>query len=65
MIDGVHLPVLQVVVPLVCAPLIVLEAMKMEHTMVAPAAGKVKAFHYAVGEPVADGAELLEFEKAS
>ncbi len=47
------------------APLIVLEAMKMEHTLVAPAAGTVKAFHYAVGEPVADGAELLEFEKAS
>ena len=47
------------------APLIVLEAMKMEHTLVAPAVGTVKAFHYAVGEPVADGAELLEFEKAS
>ena len=47
------------------APLIVLEAMKMEHTLVAPVAGTVRAFHYAVGEPVADGAELLEFEKAS
>jgi 3-methylcrotonyl-CoA carboxylase alpha subunit len=44
------------------APLIVLEAMKMEHTLVAPAAGTVKAFCYAVGEQVADGAELLEFE---
>ncbi|MEW6512792.1 MAG: acetyl/propionyl/methylcrotonyl-CoA carboxylase subunit alpha [Pseudomonadota bacterium] len=47
------------------APLIVLEAMKMEHTLVAPAAGTVKAFCYAVGEQVADGAELLEFEPAN
>ncbi|NWG30576.1 MAG: acetyl/propionyl/methylcrotonyl-CoA carboxylase subunit alpha [Rhodocyclaceae bacterium] len=44
------------------APLVVLEAMKMEHTLIAPAAGTVKAFNYAVGEQVADGAELLEFE---
>ncbi|MEW6163722.1 MAG: acetyl/propionyl/methylcrotonyl-CoA carboxylase subunit alpha [Pseudomonadota bacterium] len=44
------------------APLVVLEAMKMEHTLVAPAAGTVKAFCYGVGEQVADGAELLEFE---
>jgi 3-methylcrotonyl-CoA carboxylase alpha subunit len=47
------------------APLIVLEAMKMEHTLVAPSAGTVKAFCYAVGEQVADGAELLEFEKTT
>ena len=46
------------------APLIVLEAMKMEHTLVAPVAGTVKAFCYAVGEQVTDGAELLEFEPA-
>jgi 3-methylcrotonyl-CoA carboxylase alpha subunit len=44
------------------APLVVLEAMKMEHTLVAPAAGRVKSFCYAVGEQVADGAELAEFE---
>ena len=44
------------------APIVVLEAMKMEHTLVAPAAGTVKAFCYAVGEQVADGAELAEFE---
>jgi 3-methylcrotonyl-CoA carboxylase alpha subunit len=43
-------------------PLVVLEAMKMEHTLVAPAAGRVKAFCYAVGEQVTDGAELAEFE---
>ena len=45
-------------------PLVVLEAMKMEHTLVAPAAGTVKAFCYAVGEQVADGAELAEFDVA-
>jgi len=44
------------------APLVVLEAMKMEHTLAAPVAGIVKAYRYAVGEQVADGAELLEFE---
>jgi len=46
-------------------PLVVLEAMKMEHTLVAPATGTVKAFCYAVGEQVADGAELAEFEVAA
>jgi 3-methylcrotonyl-CoA carboxylase alpha subunit len=44
------------------APLLVLEAMKMEHTITAPAAGLLKAFRYAAGEQVADGAELVEFE---
>jgi 3-methylcrotonyl-CoA carboxylase alpha subunit len=44
------------------APLLILEAMKMEHTICAPAAGTVKSFRYAVGEQVADGAELVEFE---
>jgi 3-methylcrotonyl-CoA carboxylase alpha subunit len=46
------------------APLLILEAMKMEHTICAPAAGTVKAFRYAVGEQVADGSELVEFEAA-
>jgi 3-methylcrotonyl-CoA carboxylase alpha subunit len=46
------------------APLLILEAMKMEHTICAPAAGTVKAFHYGVGEQVADGAELVDFEVA-
>ena len=45
-------------------PLIVVEAMKMEHTIKAPADGKVTAVHYAVGDPVAEGADLLEFEAA-
>ncbi|WIM13424.1 acetyl/propionyl/methylcrotonyl-CoA carboxylase subunit alpha [Enhydrobacter sp.] len=43
-------------------PLLVLEAMKMEHTLSAPADGKVKAVRYAIGEQVAEGAELVEFE---
>ena len=40
-------------------PLIVMEAMKMEHTIGAPAAGKVAEVLYAVGDQVADGAQLL------
>jgi 3-methylcrotonyl-CoA carboxylase alpha subunit len=44
-------------------PLLILEAMKMEHTITAPAAGVVKAFCYAAGEQVADGAALVEFEE--
>jgi 3-methylcrotonyl-CoA carboxylase alpha subunit len=44
------------------APLLVLEAMKMEHTISAPHAGTVKAFRFAAGEQVAEGAELVDFE---
>lgn len=46
-------------------PLLILEAMKMEHTITAPAAGIVKAFCYAAGEQVGDGAALVEFEAQS
>ncbi len=46
------------------APLLILEAMKMEHTICAPTAGTVKSFRYAVGEQVADGADLVDFEPA-
>jgi len=46
------------------APLLILEAMKMEHTITAPAAGTVKAFRFGVGDQVTDGAELVEFEAA-
>ncbi|TAJ89044.1 MAG: acetyl/propionyl/methylcrotonyl-CoA carboxylase subunit alpha [Reyranella sp.] len=42
--------------------LLVLEAMKMEHTLAAPADGTVKNLRYAVGEQVPEGAELVEFE---
>jgi 3-methylcrotonyl-CoA carboxylase alpha subunit len=44
------------------APLLVLEAMKMEHTITAPRAGTVKGFRYAAGDQVAEGAELVDFE---
>lgn len=43
------------------APLLIMEAMKMEHTISAPANGKVEALHYAVGDQVAEGAQLLSF----
>ncbi|WP_157264098.1 acetyl/propionyl/methylcrotonyl-CoA carboxylase subunit alpha [Azohydromonas aeria] len=46
------------------APLLVLEAMKMEHTIAAPRKGVVKAFRFAPGDQVADGSELVEFERA-
>jgi len=44
------------------APLVILEAMKMEHTISAPAHGVVKEVHYAAGEQVLEGAELIAFE---
>ena len=46
------------------APLLILEAMKIEHTITAPKAGVVKAFRYAAGDQVGDGAELVDFEAA-
>ena len=46
------------------APLMVLEAMKMEHTIVAPAAGVVAAINYKVGERVAEGADLVDLGDA-
>lgn len=45
-------------------PLMVVEAMKMEHTLSAPAAGAVEAFHFKVGDAVAQGEELLAFASA-
>jgi 3-methylcrotonyl-CoA carboxylase alpha subunit len=43
---------------------IVLEAMKMEHTLVAPADGTIKKVLYVAGDQVQDGADLVEFEPA-
>ncbi len=39
--------------------LIVMEAMKMEHTIVAPIVGKVEAVYFAAKEQVKEGAELV------
>jgi alkylation response protein AidB-like acyl-CoA dehydrogenase len=44
------------------APLLILEAMKREHTLSAPAWGRVKSFRFAVGDQASDGAEMVEFE---
>jgi geranyl-CoA carboxylase alpha subunit len=44
--------------------LVVLEAMKMEHTLAAPAAVRVKSVHVAKGAQVAPGTLLVEFEPA-
>ncbi|MGH6622807.1 MAG: acetyl-CoA carboxylase biotin carboxyl carrier protein subunit, partial [Burkholderiaceae bacterium] len=46
------------------APLLVMEAMKMEHTIVAPADGVVADLLYGVGDQVAEGAELVRFTNA-
>ena len=44
------------------APLLVLEAMKMEHTVVSPRDGKVSAVHFAPGSVVTEGAQLVALE---
>ena len=46
-------------------PIIVLEAMKMEFTIVAPAAGHVREFLYAQGDQVPEGTQLFQFEPAA
>jgi 3-methylcrotonyl-CoA carboxylase alpha subunit len=47
------------------APLLVLEAMKMEHTLRAPGDGRLKALRCAVGDFVQEGTELADFELSS
>nr|WP_315593396.1 acetyl/propionyl/methylcrotonyl-CoA carboxylase subunit alpha [uncultured Cupriavidus sp.] len=42
-------------------PLLVMEAMKMEHTIAAPADGVVSEVLFGVGEQVSEGAQLLAF----
>jgi 3-methylcrotonyl-CoA carboxylase alpha subunit len=44
------------------APLLVLEAMKMEHTITAPADGIVESIRYRAGDQVDEGAELVTFK---
>ena len=46
-------------------PLVIMEAMKMEHTIAAPGDGVVEEILYEVGDQVADGAPLLAFAAAS
>ncbi|HEY5800198.1 MAG TPA: acetyl/propionyl/methylcrotonyl-CoA carboxylase subunit alpha [Burkholderiaceae bacterium] len=45
-------------------PLVIMEAMKMEHTIAAPSDGTVEEILYAVGDQVGDGAPLLAFKAA-
>jgi len=42
--------------------LLVIEAMKMEHTIAAPTDGTITMMNYAVGDQVEEGADLLDFE---
>jgi len=44
--------------------LVVLEAMKMEHTITAPFDGVVEAVHFVPGDLVEEGADLLDFAPA-
>jgi 3-methylcrotonyl-CoA carboxylase alpha subunit len=46
-------------------PLAVMEAMKMEHTIAAPADGTVAELLFAPGDQVTEGAELLRLETAA
>ena len=46
-------------------PLLVMEAMKMEHTIVAPSNGIVSEVLYGVGDQVVEGAELVRFSPAT
>lgn len=43
-------------------PLMVLEAMKMEHTLRAPHAGMIKTIHFQVGDQVQEGESVVEIE---
>jgi 3-methylcrotonyl-CoA carboxylase alpha subunit len=43
-------------------PVLVLEAMKMEHLLTAPRSGIVKEFKFQLGDHVAEGVELASFE---
>jgi 3-methylcrotonyl-CoA carboxylase alpha subunit len=44
--------------------LMIVEAMKMEHTVLAPHAGTIAQIYFASGEQVAEGAQLLTLEEA-
>jgi 3-methylcrotonyl-CoA carboxylase alpha subunit len=42
-------------------PLLIMEAMKMEHTIRAPAEGTVREFFFEAGQQVSGGEALLDF----
>jgi 3-methylcrotonyl-CoA carboxylase alpha subunit len=46
-------------------PLLVMEAMKMEHTIAAPVDGEVRLLHYAVGDQVPEGEVLVAIESSA
>ena len=43
-------------------PLLIMEAMKMEHTICAPVEGSVTEFYFQEGQQVSGGEELLNFK---
>jgi 3-methylcrotonyl-CoA carboxylase alpha subunit len=45
--------------------LMVIEAMKMEHSITAPYAGMVETVHFARGDRVPEGSELLALKRAA
>ena len=47
------------------APLLIMEAMKMEHAIKAPFDGIVKAYKFKPGDQVKDGDLLVEFEESA
>jgi 3-methylcrotonyl-CoA carboxylase alpha subunit len=46
-------------------PLLILEAMKMEHTITAPADGVIKEIHFVAGEQVLEGSELISMKSGT
>jgi len=42
-------------------PLLVIEAMKMEHTIIAPSTGRIASIRFGVGDQVTEGVQLVEF----
>jgi 3-methylcrotonyl-CoA carboxylase alpha subunit len=46
-------------------PLMIIEAMKMEHTVTAPADGTIAAVRFAVGDLVEEGAELISLDTSA
>jgi len=43
-------------------PLVVVEAMKMEHTISAPRDGLIEAIYFAIGDQVQEGDAILSLE---